>query len=597
MAERLRWPGWLLLILYSGSLLLFHLGDYRTLTGHEGLVAQIAREMLDGGDWLVPRIAGRPWLEKPPLPHWCVAAVAGLAGRVREDVARLPSVLMGLAGVLAVAALADRWYGGRRGLLVGLITATSYYTVTYARLAEADIYLWALVIGCLALFGWDWVGTEAGVWQRGSGVRRWLYYGLLGSTQLVKGPLFGAVLVLLPCLAFAAGRIGSDVVREPALRAKMLRFWGWFGWFVHPGLLVCLGLALAWPIAILLRYPEAAELWRIHTFGRLGGNQVLNAAPWWYYATTVPWQIAPWTIVALLGLPVGLRRAWHRADGPDRFVATWFATIFVVLSAVAAKHHHYLIHALPPCAFWAAEGLERLGQWLMDRLAKVSARRLALAGMIAVSIGAALGIFSGTYYSHWVYTADALFLGLLAAVALVALVVALAGGQAATATGILFATLWLTYGWGHQSIVPKTDGYRAEVELLRQLPVWADGTRPVFVLGLEPSRLLFYSPVRLEVHTDPRSLARHAAQEFGTDTCQVLVLASLAHEDQLRKAGEPQLLAQAQRTHRDPLRTLALFRVHISCQPDGPRPSDPSVGTLEPHSLRSPRKRISSPTS
>ncbi len=41
------------------------LGSLR-LTYHEAHVAQAAREMIAAGDWLVPILDGRPWLEKPP---------------------------------------------------------------------------------------------------------------------------------------------------------------------------------------------------------------------------------------------------------------------------------------------------------------------------------------------------------------------------------------------------------------------------------------------------------------------------------------------------------------------------------------------------
>ena len=58
----------------------------------EGRYAEGAREMLASGDWLVPRLFGVPYLEKPPLFFWLTAASCGLVG-VDELGARLVSAL------------------------------------------------------------------------------------------------------------------------------------------------------------------------------------------------------------------------------------------------------------------------------------------------------------------------------------------------------------------------------------------------------------------------------------------------------------------------------------------------------------------------
>src|SRR5579862_7446646 len=40
----------------------------------EGLFVSVAGTMLDSGDWLVPRMNGEPYPEKPPLMYWGMAA-------------------------------------------------------------------------------------------------------------------------------------------------------------------------------------------------------------------------------------------------------------------------------------------------------------------------------------------------------------------------------------------------------------------------------------------------------------------------------------------------------------------------------------------
>ena len=55
-------------------------GVQARLTYHEAFVAQGAREILNSGNWAYPTIGGLPWLEKPPLPWWLVAACGSLHG-------------------------------------------------------------------------------------------------------------------------------------------------------------------------------------------------------------------------------------------------------------------------------------------------------------------------------------------------------------------------------------------------------------------------------------------------------------------------------------------------------------------------------------
>lgn len=246
-----------LLLAYLAAVFLFNLGAARSLTPHELNVGEGAREMIALHDWIVPRLINLPWLEKPPLAHWAVS-VSFLIGGISETAARLPSVICATIGIVLIARLAAAWYGSPVGLLAGLIQASTVYTITYARLAEADIYLWAIVMGCIYLFAIEQVGPaprQPRTW------RRLLFWILIGLTQYAKGPLFGAVMALVPCLLFTA--LAGDRTR-----------WRWF--FYWPGLTMGAAIAVAWPAAILLKYPDTAHLWYVHTFARLGGDEVLN---------------------------------------------------------------------------------------------------------------------------------------------------------------------------------------------------------------------------------------------------------------------------------------------------------------------------------
>ena len=57
--------------------------------------AEIARETLRDGHWVVPRLCALPFLEKPPLYYDLVALAYAAAGGVSAPVARAVSVLLG----------------------------------------------------------------------------------------------------------------------------------------------------------------------------------------------------------------------------------------------------------------------------------------------------------------------------------------------------------------------------------------------------------------------------------------------------------------------------------------------------------------------
>src|SRR4051794_16627926 len=98
--RQLQRSDYLLLTLFSLALFGFSLIGGRVLTMHESRLPQASREMLSNGDWLIPMSGGRPWLERPPLPHWITAGVAILCGRCDQVwIVRIPPVLMGTLSV------------------------------------------------------------------------------------------------------------------------------------------------------------------------------------------------------------------------------------------------------------------------------------------------------------------------------------------------------------------------------------------------------------------------------------------------------------------------------------------------------------------
>ena len=86
------------------------LGSFE-IKGEEGRRILPAVTMLETGNFIVPQVGSEPYLRKPPLVNWLVAASFKLFGRRNEWTARIPSVLCVLMVALVFVTVARRSLG------------------------------------------------------------------------------------------------------------------------------------------------------------------------------------------------------------------------------------------------------------------------------------------------------------------------------------------------------------------------------------------------------------------------------------------------------------------------------------------------------
>ena len=83
--------GWAALIVVTLAVCYFsNLGAIGFVGPDEPRYAWIARDMAESGDWVTPRLYGKPWFEKPVLYYWMAAASFKFFG-VSEAAARFPA--------------------------------------------------------------------------------------------------------------------------------------------------------------------------------------------------------------------------------------------------------------------------------------------------------------------------------------------------------------------------------------------------------------------------------------------------------------------------------------------------------------------------
>lgn len=160
----------------------------------DAVQAQIARNMLDSGDWITARLNGVVYLEKSPLVYWLMAISYVIFG-VHDWAARLPLALS-TVGLAWLTYRIGRWaFGVREGMYAGMILATGIGLWLFTRILIPDVIL----TGTIALALWAFLRTlegDDGVWPA-------LFPAAIGTGLLLKGliaavfPIAGAAIYLL----------------------------------------------------------------------------------------------------------------------------------------------------------------------------------------------------------------------------------------------------------------------------------------------------------------------------------------------------------------------------------------------------------------
>ncbi|MDB5321406.1 MAG: hypothetical protein JWN40_3037 [Phycisphaerales bacterium] len=354
----------------------------RPLSLHEARLPECAREMALNGDWLIPRSGGRPWLERPPLPHWAMITVNSMIGQRCDQVwaVRLPASLAGMLAILVTAWISGRFYGRWTGISAGLLLATMYEFYAYACLAEDDIFLAAIVavaMACFVAVQFPLAGSAAVQPDGSAGPASGRplavlgFFVFVGLSNLAKGPLVGTSVVLATCVAYLAPQ-GRRALQ------RYLWLWGW---------LLVAALAVGWPIAVVRRYPDVWSNWR---YDYAGGTHQYDQ-PVWYYVGALLLGTLPWTPAVLVGLTSTWRRARRKATSPERFLWCWALVPLVILSIPLRKHHHYLVPNLAPWAILASLGLKGVARSMFRR--PIWCRRPSF-GVLTVGIPGALVLWA-----------------------------------------------------------------------------------------------------------------------------------------------------------------------------------------------------------
>jgi len=305
----------------------------------EGLHASIAQEMVERGDWLVPRFQGKPFLDKPILFTWAQALSLRLFG-MNAAAARLPGMVFGLLAMVTTGLLGWRMFGSAAGLLA----ATFYMTLILPTiLVQVPVHDVALVpwVNLAILAFWEAERSEA----RRTRVLATLAAGIvLGLACLTKG-LVGVALVGVA--------YGSYLLVARRLTVRI-------GGRGLVALLIAGLVAAPWYLAMEARLPGYLHYYFVdrHVLGYVTTTQRHGHCPWWFYLPLVLGGGLPW----IAYLPVRIKQWWRdrKETGgacPKKGAILcwcWLLACTLFLSLAHSKLITYLWPVFPPIAILAA---------------------------------------------------------------------------------------------------------------------------------------------------------------------------------------------------------------------------------------------------
>jgi hypothetical protein len=368
----------ILVIIAAATLLLFShgMGTRPLWEFDEAKHAQIAQEMLVRGDWVTPTFNGIPFYNKPILHFWMVMVSFLLFG-INEFAARLPSVILGMCGVILVYLWARRIYNSRMvGILSCVILATSVEYIILSQNVIHDMSLAFFINLCFYLF------HTAYKEQRVTTLSLLLFFASLGCAVLAKGPL-GALLVLLVIGTFLLVNKKGSFLKNGDL------LWG---------VLISLLITLPWYVSMIQKNPGYFQEFLVEGhLNRFFSSSVVHQEPFYYYLKVMIIGFLPWIAFMPSAILFHVRRYLNDRSSDSLFLLIAALAPLVFFSLSRSKLPTYILPVFPSLAMLVAalwsygtsdEGRQKWGQHLIYSCLLLSAALFVVlvAGVIFINI-------------------------------------------------------------------------------------------------------------------------------------------------------------------------------------------------------------------
>jgi 4-amino-4-deoxy-L-arabinose transferase-like glycosyltransferase len=321
--------------------LTYRLGAFPFLDDpNEGQYAEVAREMVESGEWMSPHLNYVLFLNKPPLSYWAIAASYTIWG-VNEAAARLPSAVAAFLTVALVLGWGWWRWGPHAGCLAAAILFSMGGFFVESHEVRPDLWLVLGLTGAIAsLCGlldprrdtWQWKDPALLSWQVATAL------GLLAKGMI--GVVVSGAAILTVCVW--SGR------------------WRTLFAFLHPRAWWLLAAIMApWHIAMSLEH--SGFLWDYVVNQHLlfffdqkfpRDSEPISLGMFW---AAFAMRAFPWTPLLPLALLYAVAKLRRPAAHDTVLLLAALAATLGLFSLASSRLEHYSLPALPFAAMLLAK--------------------------------------------------------------------------------------------------------------------------------------------------------------------------------------------------------------------------------------------------
>ncbi len=439
----------------------------------EGRYAEIPREMLSGGDWVIPHLNGVDYIEKPPLQYWATATSFRVFGQ-SEFSARFYTALTALLTILMVWRVALGLWNQHTAWRAAILLAGMLLFLILGQLLTLDMSLTFYMT--VSLSGFLLAQRTQHGEAPGARPARWMLLAWAAT----------ALAVLTKGLVAAA--IPTAVLILYSLYSR--DYGPWRRLRVGTGLPLFLAITVPWHWLASARLPDFLNFYFVHEHVARYLTPVADREEsWWFFGAVFLAGSLPWTLSALRVLGFGWRRVKQSGEfDPALFLWIWIVFVVVFFSLSDSKLIPYILPAMPALALLIAALPRRAMQ-----------RDLLVTAWLTIIASLGLGVAS-LYWPRLIAPSDrsAYFLPLAKPLGHIAVVLAVSGAfvlvqrgrdstRAVVFLGVGWCLAWLLLVRAAAAVAPVYSGAGLAAALSA-----ADRDAPIYSVGTYDQTLPFY---------------------------------------------------------------------------------------------------------